>query len=183
MSSIFNKIEEIIYLEEIDSTQEEAKRQLARGKKSPAMIIAKKQTNGKGTHGRKWYTEESGNIAFTIILFPNCKVKELENLTINIAKSIVNTVKQKYGYELEIKHPNDLMMNGKKIGGILTEISTKGEQVENLLIGIGFNVNQEKMPREIESIATSLKIETGKEFNEKEIIEEMGKGLIEFAVV
>ena len=107
-------------------------------------------------------------------MYPNCDIKNLENITIVIANSIVKTIRELYGYELEIKKPNDLMLNGKKIGGILTEITTRGEVVETLLIGIGFNVNQKEMPEELQNIATSLAIEYDKKFK----IEEIGKKII-----
>ena len=75
-----------------------------------------------------------------------------------------------YGYELKIKMPNDLILNGKKICGILTEVHTQGEKIEYLLISIGFNVNEEEFSKELIEIATSLKNEYKKEFDREEII-------------
>lgn len=75
-----------------------------------------------------------------------------------------------YGYNLEIKYPNDVMLNGKKIGGILTESITNRKIVKQIVIGIGFNINQEKFDEKIENIATSLKKEFGKNFDKQEIL-------------
>ena len=134
------------------------------------IIIAEVQTAGIGTKGRKWYTGEGKNIAMTIILHPTCKIEELEGLTIKIAKSIQKAIYELYSYKLEIKKPNDLILNGKKICGILTEIHTMGEKINYLLISFGFNVNEDGFSEETKEIATSLKKEFNKEFKREEII-------------
>ena len=128
------------------------------------VIIADKQTKGIGTKGRNWYTGSGKNIAMTIILTPKCQIKQLENLTYEIAESMQKVILDLYNIKLEIKEPNDLMLNNKKIGGILTEINTIGEKINYLLISIGFNVNEEMFSKEVENIATSLK----KEYNEQD---------------
>lgn len=106
----------------------------------------------------------------TIILKPQCKVKELEGLTIKIAKVIQRTIEDLYGYKLEIKEPNDLILNNKKIAGILTEISSVEEKINYLLISLGFNVNEDEFSEETQKIATSLKKEYNKDFNREDII-------------
>lgn len=105
----------------------------------------------------------------TIIKHPKCKISELEGLTIKIAEDIKEVIKEMYGYELQIKIPNDLMLNNKKICGILTEVHTQGEKIEYLLISIGFNVNETEFG-EFNDIATSLKKEYQKEFDKEKII-------------
>lgn len=166
------KIEEktnknIKYYEQIESTHIYAK-QIE--KEGDSILIAKEQTGGIGTQGRKWHTGEDKNIAMTIIKHPKCKIKKLEGLTIQIAEAIKSSIKDLYGYKLEIKIPNDLILNQKKISGILTEVHTRGEKIEYLLISIGFNVNEENFSEEIKEIATSLKIEYKKEFSREDII-------------
>ncbi len=162
-------INNIEYYQEIDSTHIYAKK-VAEQKENKTIIIAEKQTQGIGTKGRKWHTGKEKNIAMTIILKPNIKAKELEGITIDLAKKIKNTIKKLYNYNLEIKEPNDLLLNNKKICGILTEIHTIGEQVKYLLISIGFNVNENNFDDEIKEIATSLKEEFKKDFEREEII-------------
>ena len=83
---------------------------------------------------------------------------------------MINAIKELYDYNLEIKEPNDLLLNNKKICGILTESSTIANKVNYILIGIGFNVNEEIFNKEIQDIAISLKTEYGKEYNKEEII-------------
>lgn len=129
----------IIYYPEIDSTQLEVWRQIEKGNiQNGTIVIADKQTKGKGTHGRKWYTDEENNIAFTFFIEANCKINRLEGITIEIAKMWVEVFKKMYGISLEIKFPNDLVYQGKKIGGILTETKIVGEIVKYMVIGIRY---------------------------------------------
>lgn len=161
----------IVYHEEIDSTQDEAKRLAKQDKATNGMyIVTDNQTKGKGTKGRTWYDGEYENICGTFVLTPNCNIKQIENLTILIAQCLVATIKDLYDIQLDIKYPNDLMCNGKKVSGILTESVTNKEVVKYIFIGIGIDVNQIIFTPEIEQIATSLKKEYNKEFNREEII-------------
>ena len=156
----------IYYYKEIKSTHLHAKEIENKG---DAVLIAEMQTSGIGTKGRRWHTGENKNIAMTIISHPKCKISELEGITIKIAENIQQIIEEMYGYELRIKIPNDLMLNGKKICGILTEVHTQGEKIEYLLISIGFNVNETEFD-ELSDIATSLKKEYQKEFDREKII-------------
>lgn len=129
----------ILYYPEIDSTQLEVWRQVEKGIISNGTIIlADKQTNGKGTHGRKWYTDEENNIAFTFLIEADCEIHKLEGITIEIAKTWVEVFQKLYNICLKIKFPNDLVYQGKKIGGILTETKLKGEKVKYIVIGIRY---------------------------------------------
>lgn len=129
----------VIYYPEIDSTQLEVWRQVEKGTiQNGTIIMADRQTKGKGTHGRKWYTDEENNIAFTFFIEANCKISKLEGVTIEIAKIWVEVFKKLYGIFLEIKSPNDLVYQGKKIGGILTETKLIGETVKYLVVGIRY---------------------------------------------
>ena len=161
---------QIEYFNQIDSTHIYAKKIANEKNNNGKILIAEMQTGGIGTKGRSWYTGFGKNIAMTIILHPKCKITDLKNLTIEIAEKIRNAINKLYGYNLEIKKPNDLMLNNKKICGILTEIHSQGEKIKYLLISFGFNVNENNFPEDTKEIATSLKKETGKDFNREEII-------------
>ena len=86
-------------------------------------------------------------MAFSFVLYPNCNIKNLDKLTIIIAESLVQAVKELYLITLEIKKPNDIIFQGKKLCGILTEGITEGEITKKVFIGIGFNVNETIFPR------------------------------------
>lgn len=165
----------IIILEEVSSTQEYIKGIPNEKKQDGLVVVAKNQTAGIGTNGRKWYTEKNKNLTFSFLLKPNCNIEKLENLTVTIAETMIKVIKKLYGYDLDIKYPNDIMLKSKKMGGILTEAITSNEIVKQIIIGIGLNINQEKFGEEVKDIATSLKKEFGKEFNIKQILMEFLK--------
>ena len=151
-----------IHYEKIDSTQKEVWRRLEKS----IIISADIQTDGIGTHGRIWYTTQKGNIAFSIGLELNKSINKLNNLTIEIAEIILDVFENLYQIKLQIKHPNDIMINNQKVGGILTETKLQGEIVKYLAIGIGINTNNEE-------ISTSIKKEFGIEIDNSKVIEEI----------
>ena len=162
-----------IHYKEIDSTQNEIWR-LIENKAAPSgtVVYADIQTNGKGTHGRVWHTDEANNIAFSFFIKMNCDIQKLDGLTLQIANIIVDILKEQYGIDLFIKNPNDIVFNNKKIGGILTETKLISEKVKYLVVGIGINTNKEKFVDDIKDIATSIKKEFGIEVDTKKFIAE-----------
>ena len=160
----------ILYFKEITSTQEIAKQMADEKLANGSIVLTDFQTQGKGTKDRKWLASKEKNIMMTLILYPHINISKLEGFTIKIAQAIQKAIYQLYGYELTIKQPNDLLLNGKKIAGILTQSVSQKEQVTNLYIGIGFNVNEIEFPEELQTIATSLRKEFSKEFEREEII-------------
>ena len=151
-----------IHYEKIDSTQKEVWRRMKNG----IIVSADVQTDGIGTHGRTWYTTQKGNVAFSMGLEPNVSVAALQNLTIQIAEIILEVFEDLYQIKLQIKEPNDIMINNQKVGGILTETKLQGEIVKQLVIGIGINTNNEE-------ITTSIKKKFGVEIDNSKIIDEL----------
>lgn len=160
----------IIYYKVIDSTQKKARELIKKDMPDGTIIIADNQTNGIGTHGRTWHTNDKNNILMTLILYPNCNIQKTATTTIDIANCIVDTIEEMHKIKLDIKKPNDIIFNNKKLGGILTETTIYKNTVKTLLIGIGLNINQKRFPKEIKDIATSLKKETNRVFDREEII-------------
>jgi len=160
----------IIYYETIDSTQKKARELIKKNIADKTVLIADNQTDGIGTHGRIWHTDGGNNILMTLIYYPNCSIKKLETITIDISNCIVDTIRKMYKIKLDIKKPNDIILKDKKLGGILTETITYKDKVKVLLIGIGININQTMFSDEIKDVATSLKKETGRAFEREEII-------------
>lgn len=161
-----------LYYEKVDSTQSEIWRLTKKNIANGTLVMAGIQTNGLGTHGRKWYTDMENNIAFSFYIEANCNIKKIEGITIEIAETLVDIIKEKYNIKLEIKFPNDLIFNNKKIGGILTESKIIGEEVRFLIIGIGINTCQKEFNNEIKDIASSIKEEFNVEIDAGEIITE-----------
>ncbi len=171
MSKILGKYK--VHYKELDSTQKEIWRKIENGNiKNGTIIIADIQTDAIGTHGRKWYTTQKNNIAFSIFVDIDTNINNLENLTIESAKILKNIFLEKYKIKIEIKTPNDLIINNKKIGGILIQTKLQGEIVRKLVIGIGINTFQEEFDDEIKDIATSIKKEFGIDVDNKYIIDE-----------
>lgn len=161
---------EILYYPKLESTQQEAKKIVENKIKNGTIILTNHQTRGQGTKQRVWYSTKNANITMTLILYPNCKIQQLEGITKKIAQAMQTAIKDLYQIDLEIKQPNDLLLHGKKIAGILTQTASCEDKVTYLLIGIGCNVNEINFAKEIQEIATSLKKEYQVEFNREEII-------------
>lgn len=158
------------YFDVIDSTQSEVWRKYEAGAKNGYLVFSGIQTAGQGTHGRKWYTDFDGNVAFSLLILPNCNVDKLDGITYKIAEIIIDILKEKYGISLEIKKPNDIVYKGKKIGGILTQSKLEGKFVKALVIGIGINTLQMEFKKDICNIASSIKKEFGVVINKEEFI-------------
>lgn len=158
-----------IILDTVDSTNEYAKR-IAKDVNENVLIIANSQTNGRGTHGRNWYSEEGQNILMSFLIKNVNDYKSIEGITIEIGKIIHEILSSKFDLSFEIKLPNDILCNGKKICGILCESSIINDKVNYLIIGIGLNVNQTNFNEEIKDIATSLKNELGYDIDKEELI-------------
>ena len=165
----------IFHYKIIDSTQKEIWRRVRSGTiQDKTMIIADIQTGGIGTHGRVWHTDEENNIAFSVYFETNnCKLENLKNLTIDIAKNIVRVFKELYNIDLDIKFPNDIYCNGKKLGGILTETKVQNGVVKCVIIGIGINTNQIVFANDIKDIATSVKKEFDIEVDKEVVISQL----------
>lgn len=134
------------------------------------VILAEEQENGYGRKGEAWYSPKGG-LYFSVIL-PRGEINDLQTLTILAAFIVAKVVKESFSVEPLIKLPNDVLLNGRKLCGILTE-NVVGSEVKSSVIGIGINTNTESFPSELKDIATSLKIETGREVDNMEILEKI----------
>ena len=169
---------DIRYFSRIDSTNQYAKRIAEEdqdsGKGEAAadgtLVIADEQTAGKGRSGRHWVTPPKEAIAFTLILRPQLAPEKISMVTLVMGLSVVNAIRSLYGLDAGIKWPNDAVANGRKLCGILTEMSAEIGAVHYIVIGVGINANLTWFPEEIRSIATSLKLELGRDVNRAELI-------------
>ena len=162
----------ILEFEKLESTQKKAK-EISKKAEPWTVIVAKEQTLGYGRKGNFWYSPKGG-LYFSIIL-PKTKIENLQILTILAAFSIAKVLKENFKIEPFIKLPNDIFVNGKKICGILTENIIFGKEVKSSIVGIGLNTNVEKFPKDLENVATSIKIELKKEVDNKDLLEKILK--------
>jgi BirA family biotin operon repressor/biotin-[acetyl-CoA-carboxylase] ligase len=145
------------------------------GVKEGAVVFAEAQTKGRGRLGRKWMSPTHKGLWFSILLRPELRPQETTQLTVASATALRRALKTVTGLSAEIKWPNDLLIGGKKVVGILTEMSAEVDRVRHVILGIGVDVNQDaaEFPAELRKIATSLKIETGKEISRAELATEI----------
>ncbi|MDO4489697.1 MAG: biotin--[acetyl-CoA-carboxylase] ligase [Lachnospiraceae bacterium] len=166
---------EIRILEEVDSTNNEAKRMLASGFGGNALIAAKTQTMGRGRKGKSFYSPEGGGLYFSLILQEDEMTDQLSLLTIVTACAVLRALERKTGVSLQLKWVNDLFIGNKKAGGILSEAITDLEsgKTEALVIGIGINLTTEAFPPELEQIATAVDTEVPRNALIAELVKEL----------
>jgi BirA family biotin operon repressor/biotin-[acetyl-CoA-carboxylase] ligase len=164
--TIFRKI---IYFKHIDSTNTVAMELAEKGFQEGDVLIADKQTQGKGRLGRKWLSPAGKNLYMSIILKPHILPADAAFLTLMSAVACASALRSLTSVPVSIKWPNDLMASDKKLGGILTEIKANMDRIIHAVIGIGININldAEDMPDDIKDIATSIKIEQGSPKNRR----------------
>lgn len=150
------------YFDEIDSTNNHAKKLAAQNYPEGTLVITEKQSAGRGRRGRTWDSKPGQGIYMSLILRPSLPLNELSRITLFIAVAIVDTLKNHSGLNPGIKWPNDILIEGRKISGILTEAVTDMDGIEYIITGIGLNVNQFKadFAEEFRHTATSIREET-----------------------
>jgi BirA family transcriptional regulator, biotin operon repressor / biotin---[acetyl-CoA-carboxylase] ligase len=132
------------------------------GEPEGAVVLAEEQTAGRGRSARSWHSERASGIYVTLLLRPRISPVQAPLLTMMAGLSAHAAIQAQTGLQADLKWPNDLMLNGKKLGGILTEMHAETSLIRFVIVGIGINVNQEKFPAELNSVATSLRLETGR---------------------
>ncbi len=166
--SLFGK--RIYHFFKTDSTNRVALELGHAGEPEGAVVLAEEQTAGRGRAGRTWSSERAAGIYVTLLLRPKLAPVQAPLLTMMAGLSAHAAVEAVTGLAVDLKWPNDLIIGGKKAGGILTEMHAEPGQVRFVIVGIGLNVNQEKFPGELASIATSLRLETGKPQSRMELL-------------
>ncbi len=161
---------EVVCFAETDSTNIQARAYGEKGSAHGTLFVAEKQNAGKGRRGRGWESPAGLSIYMSILLRPDILPQHAPMLTLVMAVSAAEGIREAAGQEVQIKWPNDIVLNKKKLCGILTEMSTEIDYINYVVIGVGINVNQEEFPEELRDKATSLRIETGRSVKRAGII-------------
>jgi BirA family biotin operon repressor/biotin-[acetyl-CoA-carboxylase] ligase len=167
-----------IHFEEVvPSTQKIAHSLAGDGAEEGTIVVADQQTSGRGRLARAWFSPKQTGIWMSLILRPKIPINKTPQLTLLTAVALIQAIEEVTGLTPEIKWPNDILINGKKIVGILTELQAEADQVHSVIIGIGMNVNHalDQFPEELQSVATSIAIETGKSSDRAEVIQAIMK--------
>jgi BirA family transcriptional regulator, biotin operon repressor / biotin---[acetyl-CoA-carboxylase] ligase len=165
----------VYYQETVTSTQKIAHKLSYEGSPEGTIVVAEEQTAGRGRLDRSWFSPKHTGIWMSVILRPEIPPAKAPQLTLLTAVAIVQAIQNVTGLVPEIKWPNDILLNGKKTVGILTEMQAEADRINAVIVGIGVNVNHEKehFPEELRQTATSLSIEKGEKINRSELIQEI----------
>jgi BirA family biotin operon repressor/biotin-[acetyl-CoA-carboxylase] ligase len=160
------------YYDEIESTNAEAKSLAADGAPEGTVVIAECQTAGRGRLGRRWTSPAGKGLLFSVILRPALPMSDAHLLTLVAATAAAEAIETHTGVAVRIKWPNDLYVDDRKLGGILTEVSGEQDEIDWVIVGIGVNVNTEygELPVPLRRTAASLKMAGGRLFDRSELL-------------
>jgi BirA family biotin operon repressor/biotin-[acetyl-CoA-carboxylase] ligase len=155
---------DIRVFEQTTSTNDVVEKLARDGVKEGVVVFAESQTKGRGRLGRAWTSPARKGLWFSILLRPNLHPQETTQLTVAAATAVWRAIHSETGLSPEIKWPNDILIGGKKVVGILTELSAEVDRVKHITLGVGVDVNltASEFPPELRKIATSLRVECGK---------------------
>src|ERR1041384_139030 len=171
---------EIKYFDSIGSTNDEALAWAASDAEDLSLVIADEQTAGRGRLDRKWFTPKGTALAFSLILRPTAAEKSYLSRIVGLAALAVVDALRTRGLVAQVKWPNDVLLNGHKVAGILVESVWSGEEVDCVVIGIGINVLKEAVPpaEYLQFPATSLEESLGADVDREQILNDILAGLI-----
>ncbi len=159
------------HFDTLPSTNDLAKELGARGAPEGTLVVAEGQSRGRGRLGREWNSPPGVGLYVSVLLRPPLPPADMPQITLTAAVAVVRAVRQAGGVTAGLKWPNDLVLAGKKLGGILTEMETESDQIRYLVVGLGLNVNNRQFPAELGDLATSLALATGRTFSRLRILQ------------
>ena len=162
---------DIRVFEQTTSTNDVIEKLARDGVREGVVVFAEAQTKGRGRLGRKWISPERKGLWFSVLLRPDLRPQETTQLTVASATALRRAIQLETGLKPEIKWPNDILIDGRKVAGILTELSAELDRVKHVILGIGVDVNlgAGEFPTELRKLATSLKIESGRTIERPEL--------------
>lgn len=163
--------QKLLYLSVVDSTNTKGKELAEQGYPNGTLVVADSQTAGRGRRGRVWESPAGNSIYMSLLLKPKINPNHASMITLVAALALSKAISDTTNRTAGIKWPNDIVMNGKKVCGILTEMSAQPNYVNYIIVGVGINVHMENFPEEISNMATSLFLETGEHINRSKLIE------------
>jgi len=172
--------QEVSFWEEVTSTNEKLGQLARKGGKEGLLVVSEIQTAGRGRRGRNWVSPKGTGIWMSLLLRPNLPTFKAPMLTLLAGLAICKSIRKVTGLSAKIKWPNDILIDGKKVCGILTEMDGEMEQIHHIVLGMGINVNMGSFPEALKDIATSLFLETGELVSRKNLVQEI---LLELEII
>lgn len=162
---------DIRVFQETSSTNDIVEKLARDGVKEGVVVFAESQTRGRGRLGRQWLSPPRKGLWFSVLLRPDLRPQAATQLTVAAATALVRAIRDQTGLTPEIKWPNDILIKGRKVAGVLTELSAELDHIKHLTLGIGVDVNltASEFPTELRKAATSLKIEAGRPVHRAEL--------------
>ena len=153
--------EPLLRFEELDSTNNYAREIAAEGASEGTAVLARQQTAGRGRLGRSWVSPAGAGLYLSVILRPEVAPAQASLITLAAAIAVAETLRLDYRTPADIKYPNDILVEGRKLCGILVESAIEGGRLLYVVAGIGVNLRQREFPEELKETATSLFLEAG----------------------
>jgi len=153
---------DIRVFQETTSTNDVIEKLARDGVREGVVVFAESQTRGRGRLGRKWTSPPCQGLWLSVLLRPTLRPLAVTRLTIAAAIALFRAIQAQTGLTPEIKWPNDILIRGKKVAGILTELNAELDKVNHIILGLGLNVNTAEFPADLRRLATSLRLETGR---------------------
>lgn len=166
----------ILVFDSIDSTNAEALRAIERGQPAPFLVVAERQTAGRGRRGRKWVSPFAENVYYSLVLRIEGGMRQLEGLSLVVGLAVMQALRELGVSTAGLKWPNDVLVGQKKIAGILLELVGDPADVCHVVLGVGINVNMQ-MTDEVDQQWTSMRLETGKVFDRNHLVAALGEKL------
>ena len=160
----------LYFYPETDTTNDRIRELALEGLPEGTLAVAEMQTASRGRMGRAWQAPKDSGIWMSLLLRPDIPPMQASVLTLLTGIAIAEAIEEVTDVEVGIKWPNDILLNGKKLVGILTEMDCDMEKIHSVTVGMGINVNTKTFPEDLQDIATSLYLETGREYDRAEIV-------------
>lgn len=157
------------YLAEVGSTNDWARARMCAGGVHGEAVVANEQSAGRGRHGRVWYSPPLGNLYVTVLARPEVAVTQVSQLTLAAGVAMAEALEEAFGLRVALKWPNDLVVGGQKLGGILCEGVMEGTTLLGVVVGVGVNLRggAERFPKALRAVATTLEMALGEGVDER----------------
>lgn len=166
----------VLIYDSIDSTNAEALRAIQQGQTAPFLVLAERQTAGRGRRGRKWVSPFAENIYYSLVLRIEGGMRQLEGLSLVVGLAVLHALRESGIQDAGLKWPNDLLVGQKKIAGILLELVGDPADVCHVVLGVGINVNMQSAD-EVDQQWTSMRLESGRPFDRNTLVALLGETL------
>lgn len=161
---------EVVYFDSLDSTNRHAKQLAAEGAKAGTLVIANEQTLGRGRRGRGWVSPKGESILMSLILRPQAHPSQVARLSLLTAVAVAQAIGEVTGLDARIKWPNDIVVSGRKVCGMLLEMTADEQSVHDVVAGIGINVHQKAFDADIADTASSLELLCGRFIRRSDVV-------------